>query len=169
MHEQSKILYFIATKVNKERLKNKKTLDNWFSPRVFNYRIVAKIFHLGAWALPGLPSGIWPFLDVRVGLNFDPIEFGILFWPHWISTLGLLIQRAVLGIQRIFHVELRPPPPPETGVIVLRPYRRITFWSPLNRDHGSGFHFKLWHRALLPFSILTPSHHSTLNWDPVQG
>ena len=72
MHEQSKILYFIAIKVNKERLKNKKTLENWVSPRVFDYNIVAKIFHLGAWALPGLPSGIWPFIDVRVGLNFDP-------------------------------------------------------------------------------------------------
>ena len=36
----------------------------------------------------------------------------IEFWPHWISTRGVLIQRAVIKIQRIFHVELRPP---ETG------------------------------------------------------
>ena len=36
----------------------------------------------------------------------------IEFWPHWISTRGVLIQRAAIKIQRIFHVELRPP---ETG------------------------------------------------------
>ena len=38
-----------------------------------------------------------------VGLNFDPIEC---------RPVGVLIQRAVLRILRIFHVELRPP---ETG------------------------------------------------------
>ena len=36
----------------------------------------------------------------------------IEFWPHWISTRGVLIQRAAIKIQQIFHVELRPP---ETG------------------------------------------------------
>ena len=35
----------------------------------------------------------------------------IEFWPHWISTRGVLIQRAAIKIQRIFHVELRPPEP----------------------------------------------------------
>ena len=87
----------------------------------------------------------------------------IEFWPHWISTRGVLIQRVVLRIQRIFHVELRPP---RQGVIVLRPLRRIKFGPPLNCDPGSCLHVELWPQVFIPRWILTPSHDSTLNCDP---
>ena len=67
----------------------------------------------------------------------------IEFWPHWISTRGVLIQRAVLRIQRIFHVELRPP---ETGghCITTPPTDKI--WTPR--------------------LIVTLGLDSTLNFDP---
>ena len=77
----------------------------------------------------------------------------IEFWPHWILTRGVLIQRAVLRIQQIFHVELRPP---RQGVIVLRPLRRIKFGPPV----------ELWPRVLIPHWIMTPGLNSTLNFDP---
>ena len=77
----------------------------------------------------------------------------IEFWPHWISTRGVLIQRAVLRIQRIFHVELRPQ---RQGVIELRPLRRIEFWPPV----------ELWPRVLIPRWIMTLGINSTLNFDP---
>ena len=56
----------------------------------------------------------------------------IEFWPHWISTRGVLIQRAAIKIQRIFHVELRPP---ETGghCITTPPTDKI-LTPPLNCD-----------------------------------
>ena len=76
----------------------------------------------------------------------------IEFWPHWISTRGVLIQRAVLRIQRIFHVELRPP---ETGghCITTPPTDKILtpveMWPPgldstLNYDPRSWFHVECW-------------------------
>ena len=77
----------------------------------------------------------------------------IEFWPHWISTRGVLIQRAVLKIQRIFHVELRPQ---RQGVIELRPLRRIKFGPPV----------ELWPRVLIPRWIMTLGINSTLNFDP---
>ena len=77
----------------------------------------------------------------------------IEFWPHWISTRGVLIQRAVLRIQRIFHVELRPQ---RQGVIELRPLRRIKFGPPV----------ELWPRVLIPRWIMTLGINSTLNFDP---
>ena len=77
----------------------------------------------------------------------------IEFWPHWISTRGVLIQRAVLRIQRIFHVELRPQ---RQGVIELRPLRRIKFGPPV----------ELWTRVFIPRWIMTLGINSTLNFDP---
>ena len=77
----------------------------------------------------------------------------IEFWPHWISTRGVLIQRAVLRIQRIFHVELRPQ---RQGVIELRPLRRIKFGPPV----------ELWPRVLIPRWIMTLGINFTLNFDP---
>ena len=77
----------------------------------------------------------------------------IEFWPHWISTRGVLIQRAVLRIQRIFHVELRPQ---RQGVIELRPLRRIKFGPPV----------ELWPRVFIPRWIMTLGINSTLNFDP---
>ena len=67
----------------------------------------------------------------------------IEFWPHWISTRGVLIQRAALRIQRIFHVELRPL---ETGghCITTPPTDKIK----------------------TPRWIVTPGLYSTLNYDP---
>ena len=85
--------------------------------------------------------------------NSDACRCRIEFWPHWISTRGVLIQRAVLRIQRIFHVELRPP---RQGVIVLRPLRRIKSGPPLNFDP----------QVLIPRWIMTPGLESTLNVDP---
>ena len=82
-----------------------------------------------------------------------PIRCRIEFWPHWISTRGVLIQRAVLRIQRIFHVELRPQ---RQGVIELRPLRRIKFGPPV----------ELWPRVLIPRWIMTLGINSTLNFDP---
>ena len=76
----------------------------------------------------------------------------IEFWPHWISTRGVLIQRAVLRIQRIFHVELRPP---KQRFIVLRPLRRIKFRPQLNCDPWSWFHVEVWPQVLIPHWLLT--------------
>ena len=69
-----------------------------------------------------------------VGLNFDPIEF---------RPVGVFIQRAVLRIQRIFHVELRPPK--QGGQCITTP--------PTD---------KIW----TPRLIVTPGLDSTLNYDP---
>ena len=81
------------------------------------------------------------------------IRCRIEFWPHWISTRGVLIQRAVLRIQRIFHVELRPP---KTGghCITTPPTDKI--WTPLNCNP----------QVLIPRWIMTPGLDSTLNVDP---
>ena len=76
---------------------------------------------------------------IKQRLNNVVCRCRIEFWPHWILTRGVLIQRAVLRIQQIFHVELRPP---RQGVIVLRPLRRIKFGPPLNCDPGSWFHIE---------------------------
>ena len=121
------------------------------------------------WSLIG-----WNFFDLSSATserNLMECRCSIEFWPHWISTRGVLIQRAVLRIQRIFHVEFRPPPPPprDRGVIVLRPLRRIKFRPPLNCDPGSWFHVELWPQVLIPCWMLTPSHDSTLNYDPGLG
>ena len=120
----------------------------------------------------------------------------IEFWPRWISTLGVLIQRAVLRIQRIFHVELQPP---ETGghCITTPPTDKI--WTPrwivtpgldstwiktpglnstlhfdpshdsaLNCDPGLGSQFivEFWHEVIIQCGILTWGHNSTWNFDP---
>ena len=77
----------------------------------------------------------------------------IEFWPRRISTGGVLIQRAVLRIQWIFHVEFRPP---RQGVIVLRPLRRIKFGPLLNCDP----------EVLIPRWIMTPGLDSTLKFYP---
>ena len=77
----------------------------------------------------------------------------IEFWPHWILTRGVLIQRAVLRIQRIFYVELRPQ---RQGVNELRPLRRIKFGPPV----------ELWPRVFIPRWIMTLGINSTLNVDP---
>ena len=82
-----------------------------------------------------------------------PSRCRIEFWPHWISTRGILIQRAVLRIQRIFHVELRPQ---RQGVIELRPLRRIKFGPPV----------ELWPRVLIPRWIMTLGQNSTSKCDP---
>ena len=67
----------------------------------------------------------------------------IAFWLLWILTRRVLIQWAVIRSQRIFHVDLRPPPPPRQGVCLLRPLPRIKFGPPLNCDPGSSFHVQL--------------------------
>ena len=59
--------------------------------------------------------------------------------------------------------------PPRQGVIVLRPFRRIKFGPQLNCDPGSRFHVELWPQVLIPRWMLTPSHYSTLNYDPRLG
>ena len=116
------------------------------------------------------------------------VRFRIEFWPHWISTRGVLIQRVVLRNQRIFHVELRPP---RQGVIVLLPLRRIKFafdielcWimtpgldSTLNYDHRSefnvafdpesGINVTLWPGIgiTIQYGILTRGHNITSTFD----
>ena len=77
----------------------------------------------------------------------------IEFWPHWISTRGVLIQRVVIRIQLLFHVELRPP---ETGGHCITTPRRIKFGPPI----------ELWPRVFIPRWIMTPGLNSTLNCDP---
>ena len=86
----------------------------------------------------------------------------IEFWPRWISTRGVLIQRAVIRIQRFFRVELRPP---ETGGHCITTPRRIKFGPPLNCYPGSLFHVALWPQALIPRYIVTPRHDSMFNCD----
>ena len=68
----------------------------------------------------------------------------IEFWPHSISTRGVLIQRAVLRIQRIFHVNLRPP-------------RQ----GSLCYDPSDGYNFEF-----IPRWIITTGPNSTLNYGP---
>ena len=86
----------------------------------------------------------WPVMECRCRIEF---------WPHWISTRGVLIQREVLEIQRIFHVELRPL---ETGghCITTPPTDKI--WTPV----------ELWPRVSIPRWIMTPGLNFTLNCDP---
>ena len=91
--------------------------------------------------------------ETRAMLAAGQCRCRIEFWPHWISTRGVLIQRALLRIQRIFHVELRPL---ETGGHCITTLRRIKFWPPLNCDPGFSFHVELWPQVLIPRWILTP-------------
>ena len=67
----------------------------------------------------------------------------IEFWPHWISTRGVLIQRTVIRIQRFFEFCITTP-------------RRIKFGPPI----------ELWPRVFIPRWIMTPGLNSTLNCDP---
>ena len=91
--------------------------------------------------------------ETRAMLAAGQCRCRIEFWPHWISTHEVLIQRAVLRIQRIFHVKLQPP---RQGVIVLRPLRRIKFWPPVES----------WPQVFIPRWIITPGPNSTLNGGP---
>ena len=102
------------------------------------------------WLLVRTPSAIRPELAFS---RAEHSRCRIEYWPHWISTRGVLIQRAVLRIQRIFHVELRPQ---RQGVIELRPLWRIKFGPPV----------ELWPRVLIPRWIMTLGINSTLNFDP---
>ena len=79
----------------------------------------------------------YPFLNTQQGGIQNSCRCRIEFWPPWISTRGILIQRAVLRIQRIFHVELRPP---EIGGHCITTLRRIKFWPPV----------ELWARVFIP-------------------
>ena len=88
----------------------------------------------------------------------------------------VLIQRAVLRIQRIFHVELRPP---ETGghCITTPPTDKIwtpvELWSPgldstLHYDPRSWFNVECWPRVMIHYLIMTRDrdHNSMWNCDP---
>ena len=98
----------------------------------------------------------------------------IEFWPHWISTRGVLIQRAVLRIQRIFHVELRSlgghciTPPPTDKI-----WTPVELWPPgldstLNYDPRSWFHVECWPRVMIQHQIMARNwdHNSMWNCDP---
>ena len=99
----------------------------------------------------------FPMQTKKVYFNPLMCRCRIEFWPHGISTRGVLIQRAVLRIQRIFHVELRPP---ETGghCITTPPTDKIwtpvELWPPgldstLNYDPRSWFYVECWSRVMI--------------------
>ena len=117
------------------------------------------------------------FAVAGVGLNFDPIEF---------LPVGSWFNGLCSGFNGFFMLNCDPP---ETGVIVLRPLRRIKFGPPLNCDPhvliprwmltpshdstfdydpglGSQFNVELWHGVMIQRGILTRGHNSTLTCDP---
>ena len=88
----------------------------------------------------------------------------IEFWP-----VGSLFNVLCSGFNGFFMLNCDTPPPPETGVIVLRFLRRIKFGPLVELWPGSRFHVELWPNVLISRWILTPSLDSTLNCDPGLG
>ena len=73
------------------------------------------LIFLGFWDVSAFPTTSLyckSFKHSKASVLVAKCRCKIEFWPHWISTRGVLIQRATIKIQQIFHVELRPP---ETG------------------------------------------------------
>ena len=112
------------------------------------------------WLLAGTPSAIRP------GLAFSRAVHSrcrIEFWPHWISTRGVLIQRAVIRIQRVFSCWIATPR--DRGSLHNDP-STDKIWTPnWIVTPGLLFHVELWPQVLIPRWIVTPRHDSTFNCD----
>ena len=98
-----------------------------------------------------------PAMNAGVGLNFDPIEF-----RHVASWFNGLCS----GFNGFFMLNCDPP---RQGVIVLRPLWRIKLGPPLNCDPQVLIPRWITTQVLILRWMLTPSHDSTLNYDPGLG
>ena len=116
----------------------------------------------------------YPFLNTQQGgiqNSRRSSRCRIELWPHWISTRGVLIQRAVTRVriprQNVTRVII--PHWIVTRVKILRWNVTPAHNSTLNCDPRSWFHVEIRPQVSIQRWIVTPSHDSTLNCHLVLG